>query len=67
MNVTHAITLYSLGKLRLPEIFGLLTGVTGIHGFLASAPVGWADLTVLLHVLECFHESQSFFWVTTYW
>merc|ERR1719329_1134290 len=41
--------------------------MTGIHCFLTGAPVGWADLAVLLYVLECFHQSQCFFRVATYW
>ena len=50
--------------LIFPVLKSLGALVVSVHALLAGGPLGWADLAMLLNVLEALHESQDLIDVT---
>ena len=50
--------------LIFPVLKSLGALVVSVHALLAGGPLGWADLAILLNMLEALHESQDLIDVT---
>ena len=49
----------------LPVVLGFLGIVAGLHGLLTFIPLGRADLTEFISMLECLQQSEDFINIST--